>query len=150
MPCKVLKTYSCPSTPARPQHKWNKRGKQPLRTQAVRNQNVNRQKYQRQRRKHETLPRAAFFCFSSLLGAGRCRAWAAAEWLHGSPSSHPAFAKAIFRAETRYIEGLASHYELCCCGRSTDRVGSYMVTNFQRFAGSGRVRVCVLGGVYRL
>ncbi len=33
---------------------------------------------------------------TSLLGAGICRAWAAAEWLHGSPSSHPAFTKAIF------------------------------------------------------
>ena len=33
---------------------------------------------------------------ASLLGAGICRAWAAAEWRHGSPSSHPAFTKAIF------------------------------------------------------
>ena len=35
---------------------------------------------------------------TSLLGAGICRAWAAAEWLHGSPPTHPhpAFTKAIF------------------------------------------------------
>jgi hypothetical protein len=33
---------------------------------------------------------------TSLLGAGICRAWAAAEWLHGSPTPHPAFTKAIF------------------------------------------------------
>jgi hypothetical protein len=33
---------------------------------------------------------------TSLLGAGICRAWAAAEWLHGSPPPHPAFTKAIF------------------------------------------------------
>lgn len=33
---------------------------------------------------------------TSLLGAGICRAWAAAEWLHRSPSPHPAFAQAIF------------------------------------------------------
>jgi len=33
---------------------------------------------------------------TSLLGAGICRAWSAAEWLHGSPSPHLAFTKAIF------------------------------------------------------
>ncbi len=33
---------------------------------------------------------------TSLLGAVICRAWAAVEWLHGSPSPHPTFAKAIF------------------------------------------------------
>jgi hypothetical protein len=33
---------------------------------------------------------------TSLLGAGICRAWAAEEWLHGSPSPHLAFTKAIF------------------------------------------------------
>src|SRR5260370_26491190 len=33
---------------------------------------------------------------TSLLGAGICRAWAAAEWLYGSPAAHPAFTKAIF------------------------------------------------------
>src|SRR5712691_134838 len=34
---------------------------------------------------------------TSLLGAGICRAWAAAEWQHGSPSPHPPFPKAIFQ-----------------------------------------------------
>jgi hypothetical protein len=38
---------------------------------------------------------------TSLLGAGICRAWAAAEWLHGSPSSHTAFTKAIFPVPKR-------------------------------------------------
>src|SRR5258708_7317976 len=33
---------------------------------------------------------------TSLLGAGICRAWTAAEWRHGSPSPHLAFTKAIF------------------------------------------------------
>ncbi len=33
---------------------------------------------------------------TSLLGAGICRAWAAAEWLHGSSPPHPALTKAIF------------------------------------------------------
>jgi len=33
---------------------------------------------------------------TSLLTAGICRAWAAAEWLHGSRSPHLAFTKAIF------------------------------------------------------
>jgi hypothetical protein len=33
---------------------------------------------------------------TSFLGAGICRAWAAAEWLHGSPPAHLAFTKAIF------------------------------------------------------
>jgi hypothetical protein len=33
---------------------------------------------------------------TSSLGAGICRAWAAAEWRHGSPSSPPPFTKAIF------------------------------------------------------
>jgi hypothetical protein len=33
---------------------------------------------------------------TSLLGAGICRAWAAAEWRHGSPSLHAAFIKVIF------------------------------------------------------
>jgi hypothetical protein len=32
----------------------------------------------------------------SLLGTGICRAWAAAEWLHGSPPARPAFTRAIF------------------------------------------------------
>jgi hypothetical protein len=39
--------------------------------------------------------------FTSMLGAGICRAWAAAEWRHGSPSSHPAFTKAIFPVPKR-------------------------------------------------
>ncbi len=38
---------------------------------------------------------------TSLLGAGICRAWAAAEWRHGSPSSHLAFTKAIFPVPKR-------------------------------------------------
>jgi len=33
---------------------------------------------------------------TSLVGAGICRAWAAAEWLHRSPSLHATFTKAIF------------------------------------------------------
>lgn len=33
---------------------------------------------------------------TSLLGAAICRAWAAAEWRHGSPPARHAFAKAIF------------------------------------------------------
>lgn len=33
---------------------------------------------------------------TSLLGAGICRAWAAAEWLHPSPSPYLGFTKAIF------------------------------------------------------
>src|SRR6202521_3228310 len=37
---------------------------------------------------------------TSLLGAGICRAWAAAEWLHGSPP-HPAFTKAILPVPKR-------------------------------------------------
>jgi hypothetical protein len=40
--------------------------------------------------------RGLLLLLTSLLGAGICRAWAAAEWLHGSPSPHPAFTKAIF------------------------------------------------------
>src|SRR5713226_790750 len=38
---------------------------------------------------------------TSLLGAGICRAWAAAEWLHGSPTPHPAFTKAILPVPKR-------------------------------------------------
>src|SRR5216683_1796181 len=37
-----------------------------------------------------------FLLLTSLLGAGICRAWAAAEWRHGAPSPHTAFTKAIF------------------------------------------------------
>ncbi len=33
---------------------------------------------------------------TALLGAGICRAWAAAEWLHPSPSPYLGFTKAIF------------------------------------------------------
>jgi hypothetical protein len=39
--------------------------------------------------------RSLLLLLTSLLGAGICRAWAAAEWLHGSPP-HLAFTKAIF------------------------------------------------------
>jgi hypothetical protein len=38
---------------------------------------------------------------TSLLGTGICRAWAAAEWRQGSPSSHTAFARAIFPVPKR-------------------------------------------------
>jgi hypothetical protein len=38
---------------------------------------------------------------TSLLGAGICRAWAAAEWRHGSPLPQPAFTKAIFPVPKR-------------------------------------------------
>src|SRR6266851_3041188 len=38
---------------------------------------------------------------TSLLGAGICRAWAAAELLHGSATPHPAFTKAIFPVPKR-------------------------------------------------
>jgi len=38
---------------------------------------------------------------TSLLGAGICRAWAAAEWRDGSPSLHHAFTKAILPVPKR-------------------------------------------------
>lgn len=38
---------------------------------------------------------------TSLLGAGICRAWTAAEWRHGSPTSDPGFSKAIFPVPKR-------------------------------------------------
>ncbi|SRR6266567_531425 len=87
---------------------------------------------------------------TSLLGAGICRAWAAAEWLHPSPSTHLGFTKAIFpvlkpgtsRAwllMTSYVAAIAVLIVSAC-----------MVTNFQRSDRSGRIRVCVVGGVYRL
>jgi hypothetical protein len=41
--------------------------------------------------------KALLLLLTSLLSAGICRAWAAAEW-HGSSSPHPAFARALFPA----------------------------------------------------
>ena len=47
-------------------------------------------------RARDDAKRGFLLFLTSLLGAGICRAWAAAEWLHGSPSAHLAFTKAIF------------------------------------------------------
>lgn len=88
---------------------------------------------------------------TSLLGAGICRAWAATEWLHGSLPPHPAFTKAIFpvpKLGTAKAWLLTASYVAAM--PVLDRVGSCMVANFQRFTRPGRIRVCVVGGVYRL